>query len=278
MKEKIFSQAWTILLSQFIKTIFVSAFILHIFQKFVIKHLAEISTWLNNFKPDTSYNPKNIDLESDSSNEMTKLKSAILEMGQQVYRHTIELESMVALRTAELEKLAYTDGLTGIANRSAFFSRAEAELRKSHRLSYDVGILMLDLDHFKSINDTFGHEAGDNVLKLVADTISTCLREIDMFGRVGGEEFAILVPGTDKFGMQALAERLKSAVSNTDVSFLDAEKKISVSIGYTKIYPNESLKSALKRADENLYSAKRNGRNCYVTEIDFLPKVVNQTD
>ncbi|MDC2888565.1 diguanylate cyclase [Psychrosphaera algicola] len=194
IKLQIFDSAIFIILSQFIKTFFVAVFILSMLNRLVIRHLADISNWLNGFNPQTSFSPLALETEKNIDNEMIKLKSAISEMGKNVHNHTIALEDIVKERTAELSKLAYTDSLTGIANRTAFFLKSEEELRRSRRLSYDVGVMMLDLDHFKSINDNYGHDAGDKVLKLIAETMNDIIREEDTVGRIGGEEFAVIVP------------------------------------------------------------------------------------
>jgi len=174
-----------------------------------------------------------------------------------------------------LEKLAYIDGLTGIANRLSFFYKADKEHNRSKRLSYDVGVMMLDLDHFKLINDTYGHAAGDEVLQKVSQVMAGCLREEDTIGRIGGEEFSIVVPGADKLGLHYLASRLREIVQSQEFSFLGKGKKITISMGYTMIKNNEDFKSALKRADEHLYTAKSQGRNCFVTEPEFVPNIAS---
>jgi diguanylate cyclase (GGDEF)-like protein len=275
VKQNIKDDFFIIIISQFIKTFFVSIFILFIIHNLVIRHLNEISDWLNSFKAESSFNPLLLETDKGSDNEMIKLKSAINEMGQQVYEYTASLEKMVAERTKELEKLAYTDSLTGINNRGAFLQASKEELSRSRRLSYDVCVMMLDLDHFKVINDTYGHDAGDNVLKEVSQAMSNCLREEDTLGRIGGEEFAIITPGADKVAMHKLASRLQQSISLLNFSFLPEGKNITVSIGYTKINNDEEFKSALKRADEHLYAAKASGRNTFVTDKVFVTSIAS---
>jgi len=174
-----------------------------------------------------------------------------------------------------LEKLAYIDGLTGIANRLSFFYKAEKEYHRSKRLSYDVGVMMLDLDHFKLVNDTYGHAAGDEVLQKISQVMAGCLRTEDSIGRIGGEEFSIVVPGADKLGLHHLASRLRDIVKSQEFSFLGKGKSITISMGYTMIKNNEGFKAALQRADEHLYKAKSNGRNCFVTEPEFVPNIAH---
>jgi len=275
VKQNIKNDFFIILISQFIKTFFVSIFILFIIHNLVIRHLNEISNWLNSFTPESSFSPLALEADKGSVNEMVKLKSAISEMGQQVHKYTTGLERVVAERTAELEKLAYTDSLTGVNNRGAFLQASNEEISRSRRLSYYVGVMMLDLDHFKAINDTYGHDAGDKVLKQVSQAMSNCLRKEDTLGRIGGEEFAIITPGTDKGAMHKLASRLQQSISLLHFSFLPEDKNITVSIGYTKISNDEDFKAALKRADEHLYAAKASGRNTFITDKEFVPSIVS---
>jgi len=279
-KNKIIDKFYIVLISQAIKTFLVSIFILYILHRLVIRHITQIADWLNNFKPESSYSTTLLESDTSKNNEMIKLKSAISAMGEQVYQHTVALESKVALRTkeleqakCELEKLAFTDNLTGIANRNAFFKQADEELSRSRRLSYDIGIMMLDLDHFKLINDNYGHDAGDEVLKVISKAMADCLRKEDTLGRIGGEEFAIIVPGTDEIGMHRLAKRLQASVEFQKFSFLGMDEKITVSIGYTKVKDEELFKSSLKRADEHLYTAKNNGRNQFITDEEYVPSI-----
>lgn len=288
-KDKVLDKLLIIAISQGTKTFVVSLFILFFIQKLVIRHIEHISSWLNTFKAESSFKPMTLPNNNYEDNEMIKLKSIISDMGRNVHEHTVALEEKVAQRTTklekqtielekaklELEKLAYTDNLTGIANRASFFQKADEELRRARRLSYEVGIMMLDLDHFKSINDNYGHDAGDEVLQIIATTMADCLRKEDTLGRIGGEEFAIIVPGADKVGMHKLANRLNASIGLQSFSFLNSDEKVTVSIGYTKIKEEELFKSALKRADEHLYTAKNSGRNQFVTDKEFVPSIVS---
>lgn len=172
-----------------------------------------------------------------------------------------------------LEKLAYIDSLTGIANRAAFFHHVEKELVRSRRLSYDVGVMMLDLDFFKQINDSYGHDAGDDVLKKVAKSLESCLREQDCIGRIGGEEFALITPGADKHGLSKLANRLREVINLLEFPFIEDGKSVTISIGYTTVKNNETFKVALNRADKHLYAAKSNGRNCSITDKQFIQNI-----
>jgi diguanylate cyclase (GGDEF)-like protein len=170
----------------------------------------------------------------------------------------------------ELTWLATTDELTCALNRRRFFAQGEAERIRVDRYEQPCGLLMLDLDHFKSVNDQHGHAAGDAVLKAFADTVSNLLRNTDYFGRIGGEEFAVLLPQTDRQGTLNLAERLRVAVTEIRIP-LEGDKVIQItsSIGATQLIATDTrLDDALHRADTALYAAKAAGRNKVIEELN----------
>lgn len=164
---------------------------------------------------------------------------------------------------AELRELACTDYLTGLPNRRYFFTRMAAELARIQRLdSQRAAVLMLDLDHFKRINDNFGHATGDALLKHFATLIGNELRKIDTVGRVGGEEFAIILPGAAPDAARILAERLRQKVEETPLMHDGQAIPITVSIGVAVMKTTDgSADAALIRADKALYRAKEGGRN-----------------
>ncbi|NML60625.1 GGDEF domain-containing protein [Massilia sp. RP-1-19] len=159
----------------------------------------------------------------------------------------------------EMALLATTDSLTGLVNRRAFFERTDAARMLSARLRKPISLMMLDIDHFKALNDRFGHACGDEALCVFADTSRGVLREHDIMGRLGGEEFALALPGTDLAGALQAAERLREAVER--VILPKHGYAMTVSIGVVLIDPNEDINSALARADQALYQAKSGGRN-----------------
>ena len=162
----------------------------------------------------------------------------------------------------ELEQLARTDGLTGVLNRRTFFEEAERELAWSQRTGQPQALLELDLDHFKQVNDDFGHAAGDAVLQQVGQILSNEVRSIDVLGRIGGEEFAIVSRGSNIHQGVALAERLRSSIAAMHVDYLDLTLTCTTSIGVTEIQPaDQRPEDALRRADTALYQAKHRGRN-----------------
>jgi diguanylate cyclase (GGDEF)-like protein len=160
-----------------------------------------------------------------------------------------------------MHRLATIDGLTDMLNRRAFFERAERARQAAVRLRKPIALMMLDLDHFKQLNDTFGHACGDDALRLFADIARATLRENDVIGRLGGEEFALAMPGTSLAGAQFAAERLRNAVAEAPAPACAASYRMTVSIGLVMIDPHEELTAALARADHALYAAKTGGRN-----------------
>lgn len=161
-----------------------------------------------------------------------------------------------------LQELATTDGLTGLLNRRQFMDLSVQELRKSRRLGDPLSLLMIDADRFKDINDTYGHDVGDQVLTILASVGRETLRDMDIFGRVGGEEFAVLLPATDGQAAEAVAHRLRSAVEGAVVVTGRANVRFTISIGVTvATQRTEDLNALMREADRALYEAKRSGRN-----------------
>lgn len=162
----------------------------------------------------------------------------------------------------ELEHRASHDPLTGVSNRREWFARGRIEVARSSRSGTPVAVLMLDLDEFKHINDRYGHEAGDTVLRCFTEVCGGMLREYDVLGRIGGEEFAVLAPGTERRNAIALGERLRNRIAETAIELEGTTVYLSVSIGVSGWEPGErSIEPAVRRADEHLYDAKRAGRN-----------------
>lgn len=170
--------------------------------------------------------------------------------------------NMVVSAQRKLREMATTDSLTGLFNRRHMTYLAEKELARFKRSGHTVGFLLLDVDHFKSINDAYGHETGDRVLAVVADVIREELRTQDIIGRWGGEEFLAILPDTDASRASASAERVRKAFVDRDWSALiDDDVDVTISIGVSELRPGEDLSAAVSRADEALYRGKAAGRN-----------------
>lgn len=162
----------------------------------------------------------------------------------------------------ELERLATTDPLTGLANRRAFRDRMDQELRRLDRYGGEACVIMMDLDHFKSVNDSYGHDAGDAVLRAVAERVSGQLRETDTFGRLGGEEFAVLAAGTPMDQGTLVAKRVLRSIREEPVLWNGLEIPVTTSIGMTRLRAGDgSIDAALARADKALYASKDAGRD-----------------
>ncbi len=162
----------------------------------------------------------------------------------------------------ELTRMAWTDGLTGTLNRRRFMELSKIEFNRSIRHGRSLAVLVLDIDHFKKINDQHGHAAGDQVLVEIADRWRRTLRDHDLLGRLGGEEFGVLLSETHKGGAFRVAERLRSATQEQPVSYGENLIKVTVSIGIGKMDERyESIDEMLMDADNALYNVKRNGRN-----------------
>jgi diguanylate cyclase (GGDEF)-like protein/PAS domain S-box-containing protein len=169
----------------------------------------------------------------------------------------------------ELTALAITDPLTGVANRREFFTRGEIELKRAARYETRFTVIMLDLDHLKRINDTFGHGTGDQVLKEIARVCKSCVREIDVVARFGGDEFIILLPETAAEQAIFITERLRQRVADLIFETQHEQIGITASIGIAEYKRTDTIQTLIERADRGLYQAKETGRNRIVfTEMD----------
>lgn len=196
------------------------------------------------------------------------------EWGQKVHAHGVhELEELADAFNAmaaklqahdvALQSLATHDALTGLENRRSLDIRLDEELRRGERYGHPVGLLMLDIDHFKHVNDTYGHVAGDAVLHQLATIVRNVVRPMDRVFRYGGEEFVVLMPETDGDGCLSLAERIREVVATTPFCITPREEiGITISIGVA-IYPvsADTKESLIMASDAALYEAKRTGRN-----------------
>jgi diguanylate cyclase (GGDEF)-like protein/PAS domain S-box-containing protein len=168
----------------------------------------------------------------------------------------IEANRELALANRELREIAHSDVLTGLKNRRAFDERLCEQMALSARNSEGFSLIMLDIDHFKTINDRWGHAVGDAVLRQIAEVLTKTLRRIDFVARYGGEEFAVVLPGTGMVGSYETAERCRMAIADHDFE----HGRVTLSCGVAT-WCNEDEKTLLSRADLALYAAKQGGRN-----------------
>lgn len=174
-----------------------------------------------------------------------------------------QLVRKLAEARRQLETLSITDPLTGLYNRRQILTRFAEECERAQRTGAGLSCIMLDVDHFKKVNDTFGHQKGDEVLEMVANTASASLRAYDILGRYGGEEFIAVLPDTDLETARAVAERLRLTIQAADVLRTPTGEPhpTTVSLGLTRWQPGDTVETLIHRADEALYRAKAGGRN-----------------
>lgn len=161
---------------------------------------------------------------------------------------------------------AFTDALTGLNNRHAFDCRLEEEYVRWNRYKYPLSMIVVDVDHFKKVNDTYGHLAGDKVLHVIGTHLKRATRKVDFPARYGGEEFVILLPEVDLQGARIVAEKIRQAVEEKPFHSAENRVNITVSCGVAAFRKGDGRKTPFERADEALYLAKREGRNCCRTE------------
>ncbi|MEJ2362217.1 MAG: diguanylate cyclase [Gammaproteobacteria bacterium] len=162
----------------------------------------------------------------------------------------------------QLANMALFDSLTGTLNRPAFYQHAGKEFARSKRYYRPLSVIMLDIDHFKRVNDEYGHQGGDQVLQIFAEACQEVIRATDVMGRVGGEEFALLLPDTPLMAAYNLAERLRARINKYPYLARDMLIEITASLGVAELHPEDKdIRTLLQRADEALYEAKHAGRN-----------------
>lgn len=179
---------------------------------------------------------------------------------------TKELEIELKNTQEQLRELASTDFLTGAYNRRYFYKFASSELERCERSNLHATLAIIDLDYFKNVNDKYGHSVGDGVLIEFCNRVAACLRPYDILARIGGEEFAVLLPETTTESAIQVAKRYQSAITNSPFVIDEHVIPVTCSIGLSESYPDiKTLDYLLKNADDNLYLAKRQGRNTIVS-------------
>ena len=224
-------------------------------------------------------------LQSGEETELHAALSQVVGATAEMSERNSALERQLADSSGEVRQLrddldsmrrqALTDGLTGIANRKMFDQELERLAAASRAEGTALSLLMLDIDHFKRFNDSFGHQVGDQVLKLLAATVKESVKGRDTPARYGGEEFSVLLPDTDLREAMILAEQIRAAIGGKKVINKQTHQdlgKITVSIGAGQYASGEAPEALIQRADEALYFAKETGRNRVASEADLLQR------
>lgn len=207
---------------------------------------------------------------ADGTTRTLLIRSTVIDgpTGPAVLSCLIDITQRKAVQVS-LEYIASTDALTGLRNRMSFLATSRAEMTRAVRARASLSLLMLDIDHFKAINDTHGHSAGDAVLRGFAGICRDVLGVDAIVGRLGGEEFGVLLPDTTLGAARSLAERLREATASARTASGEAHIAITISVGVARVLPQErDLDQSLARADLALYAAKRGGRNRVMVEAD----------
>lgn len=201
-------------------------------------------------------------LQAGADDYMTKpFDAEELEARLMVARRIIHFQEELFAAREVLRNQASHDYLTQLFNRGGIMETLQQELSRSRRTGGAFSIIIADIDHFKQINDTFGHLTGDDVLFEVASRIKTCMRSYDSVGRYGGEEFLLVVPGCDQSQAFQVAEKIRKAVSQTPIHMSQADKTVTISLGICTWQGEASPEELITAADNALYCAKRSGRN-----------------
>jgi len=223
------------------------------------------------------------DLKQSISRRLAQIQERLKEQRELEHRREQALEDSVSRlkeRIGEMEREsdklqqqvnearseAFRDALTGLHNRIAYDNRMEEEIARWKRYGNDLSLILLDVDHFKRVNDNYGHKAGDRVLEVIGTLVRQIIRESDYAARYGGEEFVILLPETDLEGAYALAEKLRLAIENKHFQYTNQRVSITASCGLAQFHEPDSADSLFERADKALYQAKESGRNCCLKE------------
>ena len=200
-----------------------------------------------------------VQLDLHTANERLKGQAAALQELNETLQREIHYREQVE---AELRHIARTDTLTGAASRGHLFEMMRHEMRRARRHSSPLSLLVMDLDRFKRVNDMYGHSAGDAALQAFAQACRDCLRESDLFGRTGGEEFVVMLPDSALGDAAGVAERIRSRIEGNGIPWEEGLIWLTVSIGVASVdVEGGSLEQGLKHADDALYQAKGAGRN-----------------
>jgi len=174
---------------------------------------------------------------------------------------TARMALRLSMAHAQLKELAYTDELTGLTNRRSFFASADEVLNSASENSDTLTLLVIDADYFKQLNDTYGHATGDAALQFITEQLKSCVRSSDLVCRLGGEEFAVLLPGMSELTASKLADRILEKISSQPMVWDGKIIEMSVSCGVADTHVGYEMTTLFKAADDALYAAKNDGRN-----------------
>ncbi|HEY9203163.1 MAG TPA: diguanylate cyclase [Sulfurimonas sp.] len=276
IKKKFYEQ---LLFSVFVVvlTLIVIFFLSVWFEKIFSKPIYLLLDAMKSIQRNANYNASIVSDSKDEFNELYKEFNKLMQEVQKrdalLKQNNLSLENLVYSTANELEKtredlkeftvLAEIDSLSGLANRRVAMQRFEQMLETARQNAHHIGVLMADMDHFKSINDTYGHQVGDEVIKAVAFVLLENTRKTDLAARIGGEEFLILFDNGDAKIVYEIAQRIREKIEKMPIKVINFDVfHITISLGFCSVIPkDETLEELLKKADDALYRAKKEGRN-----------------
>lgn len=207
--------------------------------------------------------------ETYSKSSMLIIVAITLMMGVVALRHMMWQTQAIESQTSA----ANIDPLTGLANRRMFDFELSRRLARRQRQGTPLCLMILDVDNFKSVNDDYGHQFGDEALKKIGNVLIATARKMDIVTRLGGDEFAVILPGSNLEEASGAAERLRKAINGSPLRHEEHERTLTVSIGLAEAYPDDDITSLIKRSDSALYAAKESGRNCSYRQAGPEPTV-----
>ncbi len=220
-----------------------------------------------------------IDAQIKSENSLKEINHALEAVNEQIKHANLEIHKKneeLQLAYSKLDELARTDKLTGLPNRRKLEEQLDIEVKRSIRSKREFSVCIGDIDDFKHINDTYGHDIGDVVLIELAKVFKESIRTTDITGRWGGEEFLFILPETPGLGALVLMERVRQFVCSKPVVKGDTEVKVSVTLGFSTFYPDSDIEKVIKQADLALYAGKKSGKNLavsYTKQLEVIHSV-----
>jgi len=234
-----------------------SSLLLYVFSKNLVDRIVKLQELSNRIKENNFSEIEFLKIEKPKD-ELDHLRNNLVDTALTIGKLLSELEE----KNRELQELAYYDPLTDLPNRRFFFEHANLIFEEAKRYKKPLSLLVMDIDHFKKINDTYGHDVGDVVLKTFAGVLRGIVRQSDICARFGGEEFVVLLPNTDLEGAKVLAERIRTAVAKNPVEHGSIVIVFTVSVGISQYRKSmQNIDELIKEADIALYRAKEGGRN-----------------